>query len=59
VRKSDFLAELTGVMSDGVAQDLRILSIRINNNPWGQYQLALHDTEVAQGLVMCPIKKCC
>jgi len=59
VRKSDLLAELTGLMSDGVAQDLWILSIGINNNPWGQYQLALHDTEVAQGLVMCPIQKYC
>jgi hypothetical protein len=57
VRKSDLLAELTGVMSDGIAQDLWILSIGIDNNPWGQYQLALNDTEVTQGLVVCPIKK--
>ena len=34
----DLLAELTDVMSDGVAQDLRILSIGVDNNPWGQYQ---------------------
>jgi len=32
------LAELTDVMSDDVAQDLWILSIGIDNNPWGQYQ---------------------
>ena len=36
--KSDLLAELTDVMSDGVSQDLRILSIGIDNNPWVQYQ---------------------
>jgi len=38
VRKSDLLAELTDVMSDGVAQDLWILSICVDNNPWDQYQ---------------------
>ena len=38
VRKSDLLAELTDDVSDGVAQDLLILSIGVNNNPWGQYQ---------------------
>jgi len=38
VRKSDLLAELTGVMSEGVTQDLWILSIGIDNNPWGLYQ---------------------
>jgi len=38
VRKSDLLAELTDFMSDGVSQDLWILSIGIDNNPWGQYQ---------------------
>jgi len=38
VRKSDLLAELTGVMSGGVTQDLWILSIGIDNNPWGLYQ---------------------
>jgi hypothetical protein len=32
------LEELTDVMSDSVAQDLWILSIGVNNNPWGQYQ---------------------
>jgi hypothetical protein len=57
MRKSDLLADLTGLMSDGVAQDLWILSIGIDNNPWGQYQLALHDTEDAQELIMRPIKK--
>jgi len=36
--KSDLLAELTDVMSDGVVQDLSILSISIDNSPWGQYQ---------------------
>jgi len=35
VRKSDLLAELTDVMSDGVAQDLCVLSIGIDYNPWG------------------------
>ena len=38
VRKSDLLAELTDVMSDGVTQDLWILSIGIDNNPWGLNQ---------------------
>jgi hypothetical protein len=38
VRKSDLLAELTGVMSDGVAQDLWITSVGVDNTPWGQYQ---------------------
>ena len=38
VRKSDLLAELTDVMSDGVTQDLWMLSIGIDNNPWGLYQ---------------------
>ena len=38
MRKSDLLAELADVMSDGVAQDLWILSFGIDNNPWGQYQ---------------------
>jgi hypothetical protein len=32
------LEELTDVMSNGVAEDLWILSIGVNNNPWGQYQ---------------------
>jgi len=32
------LAELTDIMSDGVSQDLWILSIGIDNNPWGKYQ---------------------
>jgi len=38
VRKSDLLAELTDVLSDGVSQDLWLLSVGIDNNPWGQYQ---------------------
>jgi hypothetical protein len=38
VRKLDLLAELTDVMSDGVSHDLWLLSIGIDNNPWGQYQ---------------------
>ena len=38
VRKSDLLAELTDIMPYGVSQDLWILSIGIDNNPWGQYQ---------------------
>jgi len=38
VRKSDLLAELTDIVSDGAAQDLWILSIGIDINPWGQYQ---------------------
>jgi hypothetical protein len=37
VRKSALLAELIDVMSDGVAQDLWIISIGVDNNPWGQY----------------------
>ena len=37
MRKLDLLAELTDVMSDGVAQDLW-LSVGVDNNPWGQYQ---------------------
>jgi len=39
MRKSDLVAELTGVLSDGVSQDLWILSVGIDNNSWGQYQL--------------------
>jgi len=38
VRKSDLLAELTDVLSDGVSQDLWLLSVGIDNNPWGQHQ---------------------
>jgi len=38
VRKSDLLAELTDVLSDGVSQDLWLLSLGIDNNPWGQYR---------------------
>jgi len=38
VRKSDLLAELTDVLSDGVFEDLWLLSVGIDNNPWGQYQ---------------------
>jgi hypothetical protein len=37
-KKLYLLAELTDVMSDGVAQVLWMLSIGIDNNPWGQYQ---------------------
>ena len=37
VTKSDLLAELTDVMSDGVTQELWILSIGINNNPQDLY----------------------
>jgi hypothetical protein len=40
------LAELTGVVSDGVAQDLCLLSIGFNNNSWGYYQ-PLIQTELA------------
>jgi hypothetical protein len=36
--KLELLAELTDIMSDGVSQDLWILSIGVDNNPWGQYQ---------------------
>jgi hypothetical protein len=32
------LAELSGVMSDGVTLDLWILSIGVDNNPWDLYQ---------------------
>jgi hypothetical protein len=38
VRKSDLLAELTDVMSEDVIQDLWILSIGLDNNPWDVYQ---------------------
>jgi len=38
MRKSDLLAELTDVLSDGVSQDLWLLSVGIDDNPWGQYQ---------------------
>ena len=38
MRKSDFLAGLTDVLSDGVFQGLWLLSIGIDNNPWGLYQ---------------------
>jgi len=43
VRKSDLLAELTNLLSDGVSQDLWLLSVGIDNNPWGQYQSLLKD----------------
>jgi len=43
VRKSDLLAELTGVLSDGVSKDLWLLSVGIDNNPWGQYQPLIFD----------------
>ena len=35
MRKSDLLAELTDVMSDGVSQDMWLLSVGIDNNPLG------------------------
>jgi len=38
VKKSDLLADLTDVMSDGVSQDSWLLSVGIYNNPWGQCQ---------------------
>ena len=38
MRKSNLLAELTDVLSDSVSQDLCLLSVGIDNNPWGQYQ---------------------
>jgi hypothetical protein len=38
VRKSDLLAELTDVISDGVTQDLWIFSIGIDINRWDIYQ---------------------
>jgi len=37
VKKSDLLADLTDVLSDGVSQDLWPLSVGIDNNPCGQY----------------------
>ena len=43
MRKSDLRAELTNVMSDGVTQDLWILSIGIDDNPWGLYQPLIPD----------------
>jgi len=38
VRKSDLLAELTDVLLDGVPHDLLLLSVGIDNKPWGHYQ---------------------
>jgi len=38
VRKSDLLAELTDVLPDGFSKDLWLLSVGIDNNPWGQYR---------------------
>jgi len=38
LRISDLLAELADILSDGVSQDLWLLSVGIDNNPWGQYQ---------------------
>jgi len=38
VRKSDLLAELTDVLSDSVSQDLWLLSVVIDYNPWGKYE---------------------
>jgi len=35
---SDFLAELTDVLLDGVSQDLWLLAVGSDNNPWGQYE---------------------
>jgi len=49
VRKSDLLAELTDVMSDGVSQDLWVLSIGIDNNPWGQYQPLINEVTETSG----------
>jgi len=46
VRKSDLLAELTDVMSDGVSQDLWLLSVGIDNNPWGPVPAFDVNTEV-------------
>jgi len=31
------LAELTDVLLEGVSQDLWLLPVGIDNNPWGQY----------------------
>jgi hypothetical protein len=42
---SDLLAELTDIMSDGVAQDLWILFFGIDNNPWGQYRPLIQNIE--------------
>ena len=44
MRKSDLLAELTDVLSDGVSQDLWLLSVGIDNNLSGQYQLLIPNT---------------
>jgi len=35
VRKSDLLADLTDVLSEGISQDFWLLSFGIDNNPWG------------------------
>ena len=36
------LAQLTDVLSDGVSQDMWLLSVGIDNNSWGQYQPLIH-----------------
>ena len=46
VRKSDLLAEMTHVLSDSVPQDLWLLSIGIDNNPWGPVPAFDVNTEV-------------
>jgi len=46
VRKWDLLAELTDVLSDAVSQDLWLLSIGIDNNPWGQDQSLIPENTI-------------
>jgi len=53
VRKSDLLAELTDVLSDGVSQDLWLLSVGIDNNPWGQYQPLFPSGVHESGIEIC------
>jgi hypothetical protein len=50
LRKSDLLAELTDVLSDGVAQDLWMLSIGNDNGPWGQYQPLINNWKTEETL---------
>jgi hypothetical protein len=55
VRKWDLLAQLTDVLSDGVSQDLWLLSVGIDNNPWGQYQPLVPTHIGVSGKVFLPV----
>ena len=42
----DLLAELADVMSEVFPHDLWLLSVGIDNNPWGQYQSLIPDCTI-------------